>query len=352
MAKKGFLDQFFKRSFCPVVMVLILLLTTSILSGADENKSWVKQADKSQVAGQVAGDWIEVGKELYGRRFYQHAEESFLHAQDYREYLSAFECENLKALLEESQNAQVQRQLILNYSTASNKLIEQRQYRKAREQLEKIKDSEFLRDHEREIILKKLAKVNSYLDMQKEQITEIYEQSVNLYQKGELEQARGGFTKIDNILARRAEPLELQGLEIKGIDEPNDLNIEDSLLDAIDGEAAGPAEKELLKESDLTVIVDTAESVTKESSLDVLDISRKNIVRSYTQAVVNDAVAKAMYYLGQGKFENAKKESKTAEQTLNENKRYLNNDVVSEYRSKLQKLNEKIAQSKAAAARY
>ena len=99
----------FNRKSLLVVSVLILLLTVALsevaLSQADET-------DKKKVVHQVALKWIEIGKEQYKRGYYRASEQSFLRAQDYKEYLTAAEWEELGKLLGKVHKAAVERERV------------------------------------------------------------------------------------------------------------------------------------------------------------------------------------------------------------------------------------------------
>jgi hypothetical protein len=174
-------------------LVSILLLTTVLLSVASSQANGL---DKEKVVRQVAQKWIQVGMEQYRRGYYKAAEQSFLRAQDYQEYLSAGEREKLSELLEKSHEGAVEKQRISETIQAADELVKQGQTAKAKAYLEQIKDNEFLTEEQKGLVAEGLEKLNSQLEGQKGGIGELYERSVGLYQAGELEKAREGFIKV------------------------------------------------------------------------------------------------------------------------------------------------------------
>ena len=177
-----------------LVISFALLFFASVF--AEETSSPPADADKGKVVRQVAQRWIEVGAEQYKRGYFKAAKQSFLRAQDYQEYLTAEEREKLNALIEKTHKGIVEREYILEAIRTADEAVKQGEITKARASLEGVKDGEFLTDSERELITKRLEKIDSQLDEQKKIATDIYNQSVELYNAGKLEEAREGFIKI------------------------------------------------------------------------------------------------------------------------------------------------------------
>ena len=71
---------------------------------------------------------------------------------------------------------------------------------------------------------------------------------------------------------------------------------------------------------------------------------KRNILRSHTKAVVNDAVAKAQDYISQGEFDKAKEAIEAAERVVSKNRLYLGDDLFKQYSSQLKQLSGKIVQ--------
>ena len=71
---------------------------------------------------------------------------------------------------------------------------------------------------------------------------------------------------------------------------------------------------------------------------------RRNIVRSHTEAVVNDAIAKARGQMGEGQFDKARQTVATAQFTVNENQVDLGDELYKTHSGRLQALSEEIVQ--------
>jgi hypothetical protein len=70
--------------------------------------------------------------------------------------------------------------------------------------------------------------------------------------------------------------------------------------------------------------------------------NKRNILRSYTAAIVNDAAAKAQNYIDQGKFGKAQQIVETAEELVNKNRLYLEDACLRQYENQLKQLAERI----------
>ena len=77
----------------------------------------------------------------------------------------------------------------------------------------------------------------------------------------------------------------------------------------------------------------------------------RNIRRSRTKAVVNDAVAKAQRHISEGEFGKAKEAVETAERTVNEYQLDLGDELFIQYSSELKQLSEKIIEDRSVVAR-
>lgn len=73
---------------------------------------------------------------------------------------------------------------------------------------------------------------------------------------------------------------------------------------------------------------------------------RRNILRSYTKAVVNDAVVRAQNYMEAGEFDDAMEVIENAERVINENYPYLGDELFRQYSLWLKELTGKIVRTK------
>ena len=375
MDKIRFLIKSSGRKPLLVVLVSLLLLTTALSEVAPSQPG---EAGKEKIVRQVAQRWIQVGAEQYKRGYFKAAKQSFLRAQDYQEYLTADEREKLTALLEKTHKGILEREYILEAIRTADGLVKQGELIKAKASLEEIKDSEFLTEAERELITKGLKKLNDQVDEQKKEITELYNRSVEFYNAGQLEKAREGFVKvaasdlvaappgetaedyllkIDNILAQKAEPsapTEAQpedtlGATIAAITrellggkaEPNEVTAQPVVQE--------PNEQQVVQEpNELEVAAvpegEAPEPVAEEGTYIKSQVIKRNIRRSHTRAVVNDAVAKVQNYISQDEFDKAKEEVEKAERIVNEYQLDLGDELFGQHSGELKQLAEKIVQ--------
>jgi hypothetical protein len=66
----------------------------------------------TRLARKVATDWIKIGKTFYQRGSFIEAEKAFLNAQDYEQYLSGDEKQELGNLIERVHFAQIERETV------------------------------------------------------------------------------------------------------------------------------------------------------------------------------------------------------------------------------------------------
>jgi general secretion pathway protein D len=344
-----------------------------------------KPADdnKQKIIRQVAQKWIDVGIEQYQRGYYKAAEQSFLRAQDYEGYLTSEKREALKGLLAKTHEAATERKRILRHIQAADALESRGRLIEARTHLEKVKDSKFLAEEERKLIVEGLRQIDVKLGEQKIEIAELYDRSVGFYGSGRLEEAREGFikavesgllaasaekgakdylVKIDNILVERAKPpVSIKARpEEKAVEVPAG-GIEEPKADKV---TLGTVEEELLgvevERAEQEAVEEEAEKVEKPAAIEpeaeevgYIEVVKRNrnIRRSRTEAVVNDAVAKAQRYISEGEFGKAKEVVETAERTVNEYQLDLGDELFIQYSSELKQLSEKIIEGRSAVAR-
>ncbi|MDD5326430.1 MAG: hypothetical protein PHY02_01290 [Phycisphaerae bacterium] len=368
MDKIRFLIKSSGRKPLLVILTSLLLLTTA-LSGVSSSKSSETGADKEKVVRQVAQRWIQVGAEQYKRGYFKAAKQSFLRAQDYQEYLTADEQSQLTALLEKTHAGILEREYILETIRSADELVKQGESLKAKTKLEEIKSSEFLTEAEQELIAKGLEKLDAQVDEQKGEITRLYNSSVEFYRDDQLEKAREGFVKvaasklitapqgetaedyllkIDNILARETEPSTATGVQPEDELGATIASITKQLIDG-EAEANDVTEQQVAGEPVEPVVaavpeVQASEPAAAEGTY-IEEINRKrNVRRSHTQAVINDAAAKVQDYISKDEFDKAKQEVETAERIVNEYQLDLGEDLFRQHSSELKQLAETIDQ--------
>ncbi|MHC4396324.1 MAG: hypothetical protein ACYS1A_11785 [Planctomycetota bacterium] len=290
----------------------------------------VNEVNKRQIIRQVIQNWVEVGAKQYERGFYQQAEKSFLQALEYREYLTAAEHIRIDKLLKKTGAESLGRKRITEYIQTAKELIERGELITARAYLERIKDSKSLSKTERKQIIKSLGKLQSQLNKQKKEITELYKRSVSFYRKGQFEKARAGFVRVAK-----------EGFSAA----PPGKSAEDYLVQ-IEAILKRKAEPQVIKEPSLPSMKAVAEPVKKQDRNVEVGGRSKNIRQSYTRAVVEDSVIKAQDYVNQGKFYKAKEALEFAERIVNENRMYLGDEFFRQYSEQLKQLTEVIVEGR------
>jgi len=366
LGSKGLLIKFLVKKAFLSALVLALPLLWAQVSKAGSSQS--DEAEKQKVLRKVAQDWIRVGTKQYERGLYKQAEQSFFQAVEYQQHLTMAEREQLSNLMEKTYKAELEREHILEQIKAANKLAERGRPGKAKSELEKLKDSEFLTETERHEVTETFSELKRQLKQQTTEISKLYNYSVHLYLTGRLEEARQGFievsksellvapagktaedylAKIDNILARRIElSTASQAEPQKKLLESTVAAIEDKLLGS-QSQTKGSSQHQKQAGEEKHSKPDKAVSVAKSKPLSDSEISshRESILRSYTRAVVDDAVAKAQDYIEQGEFDKAEAAIETAEAVVNKNRAHLGDKLFREFNDKLGKLRAKIRQA-------
>ena len=197
-----------------LLSVLFLTLAIVIPSRASET------GDRQEAFRQIVQSYIQAGEQEYEKGFYEQAEKTFLMAQGYREYLTAAERKQLTSLLEKSQTAISKRKSALETFRLVRDMIRQNQLSRAKEQLESIKDNEFLTADERAQIIQVLGHIETQTIKEnassekppvqpqseslqsdiaiegQQDIPTLYDRSMSLYKAGQFEEARKGFEKV------------------------------------------------------------------------------------------------------------------------------------------------------------
>lgn len=341
----------------------LLAMLVPVLLWAQVSKAGTSEpgeAEREKVLHKIARDWIRVGTKQYERGFYKQAEQSFFQAVEYQQYLTVTEREQLSNSLEKTYKAEIEREHALEQIKAANELAKRGQPGEAKSKFEKFKDSEFLTETERHEIAETLSELKKQLNQRTTEISKLYNYSVRLYLTGRLEEARQGFievaksgllvtpagksaeaylVKIDNILVRRIElSTAAQARPQKKLLESTVIAIEDELL----GFQTNGNLQHREQPGEVFYKPDRVTSAAEPLSDGEINNRRENILRSYTKAVVKDAVVKARDYMEQGKFDKAEAVVGTAEAIVNKNRVYLGDKLFRQFNDKLAKLRAKI----------
>jgi type II secretory pathway component GspD/PulD (secretin) len=414
------------RRILPIALALVFLLLI-VFSGVAPSQE--EGADKDRIIRQIVYNYIQVGADQYVKGFYDEAEKTFLMAQGYQEYLTVTERQQLEGFLVKTREAASQRKRIVETYQGIMVLLSRDQYAKAKEELEKIKDSQFLTKAEKAQIAEALQQIDAELSgarmpvaqlpiepepvavepsvvpsrrtatEEQRQIAQLYSDSMRQYRTGQLEKAREGFVKIiesgrvpqemaktlegyiakiDKSLKEKGKPtapkegvdrrtqtaeLYKQSVELykRGeleraragfikvarsglLTQKGESNVQ-AYLQKIDRMLAKRTEVEVTRPEVNEPSLVGAEPATtapgEESFIDVVN-RKRNIVRSHTRAVVNDAITKAHNYVAQGDFAKAKEVVESAEVTVNTNQIHLGDELFKQYAATLTGLKEDI----------
>ena len=212
-----------------------------------------------------------------------------------------------------------------------------------------------------------------------ERIAELYRRSMTFYRAGQFEKAREGLVRvassglippamkktiegylkeIDKVLPRKAkvkgepspEKTDAEMIAVIGpkVIEPEGVQPELAESKLTASESAAPEESNSDSTApnapELNAAEPTSASPTKEDEDSYIDqvVRTRNILRDYTQTVVNNALTKARTHIGEGEFDQAKKEIEMARYTVNENQIHLGEALYEEYSQKLNGVNEDI----------
>ncbi len=370
MVKIKLLNQSFGKITVQVVWIFILMVITTQVAAAPADSN---EPDKQQVLRQLAQDWLQIGTKQYERGLYKQAEQSLQCAMDYQESLNAAERKRAKELLEKIRSSATERNQIQENIQAADELVGQGELVKAQAILKEIQDKKSLTKEQQEIIAKSLKNIDVQIKRQEKEVTEIYDASMEFYRRGQLEKAREGFAKIDSILAKRAElskPFNTKVEQVINqvpqvpaeakIAEPNDNTIGNKPnKEALGGDAVSESgepnetEPEVIQNPNKDSLFEIAEPKTIEKpqadkgGTNEKDTDAKgNIMRSYTKAVVGDALVKSQNYIDQRKFDKAKETVEVAEQIVNKNHLYLGDELFKQYNTMLKQQAEKVIRKK------
>jgi hypothetical protein len=369
--------------------------TSAPPAAVEPNSSGQTEQEKARTLREVAQNWIHVGISQSKRGLYQQAEESFLTARGYQEYLTAEEHKELEENLTKAHKAGIERQAVLEHIEKARDLLSQGQPIKARAHYEKVRNSPYLTEQERRQIAEEIKKVDVSFDKQRKELTELYNRSVELYRAGEIEKAREGFVEvakygllitpkgqtaedyliqIDSVLTGRlrnaslaesaslalpatASPA-LENKKASDINRPTPPEAESGLLQT---SSPQPFDSELRAERQLPVQQEDGKQQAQQVQKEMAEVAavaepapekpaeaapateaKTKIIRTYTKAVVEDAAAKVEHYISQREFDKAVAAVRTASQTIKENRPFIGDELFVQYSIRLKQLADKI----------
>jgi tetratricopeptide (TPR) repeat protein len=387
---KGAFMRLLKLSILLLVFIPGLFLHESICAGSnsqnDESSYSNDQKDqnhKRETLREIALSWIEIGNELVKRGLYEQAEEAFLSAGQYREYLSAQEDKNLEERLNKTRSGVTERKVISENIQQAKDLIDKGRPVRARAVYEKIRNSPCLTDAESKQIADELKKIDSSFDRQRKEITDLYNRSIELYRAGDLEKAREGFAEvaksgllvtpkgqspqdyliqIDSILTTGLKPESFEkpvSGQMSPLEENTPVpsavsqNAADAGIDELDllkpyPEAQDNYQQNQNQQGEIAEVRSAAEPyLVDEKPLSQQDMKRakEKIIRTYTKAVVESAEMRVKAYNDKGEFNEAITVIYNAADIVRENRPIIGDELFIQYSSRLKVLTDKIIEA-------
>jgi general secretion pathway protein D len=355
------------------MLILAVLLAVFAISLGN---LWAKPESKTESMRQKAKWAMDIAKEQLKRRLYKQAEQT-LESTDkqYATYLTDDQSKTLAELLGQAKNALAQRQKIVRLLKASDDFAAQNRYLDAINQLNMIKDSEYITESEKNQILTSLGDLEKKLQVHQKQARELFNKSVDLYLLGQLEDARAGFAEV---LLSQTEVKSKDGktsqdyINIINVAltkaKTNDIGIdvEDELIEAEPAKpkpepepkpepavepapepepkpAPEPEKLQPVEPQPQPAVAQPAEPKTR-TYVDVIE-QKNRVVRNYTRAIVVDALTKTENSLIQKDFDRAKQSLARAVSTVRKNRLLLGDELYKQFDVELTLRNQQIKEA-------
>lgn len=344
-----------RLQFSAVIVLCALVVCTSAAQKAEK-----PERNKAAVLREEGNNWIQVGIAQLNRGLYGQAEKSLQAAQEYQEYLTPAEIRKLKQNLDKARQGGAERKTVLEYLAQARDLLNQSRPIEARAQYEKVRNSPYLSEPEREQIAGELKTVDAAFDKRRMEITELYNQSVGFYRAGDIESARNGFAEvaksgilivpkgqtaedyliqIDNILTEHLKTPG-QSAQITG-----QTPVAPKITPAFEPKEPVRDNKQTLQQQ-LKELEAAAEAIPeKETQAPASPDNREKLISAYTKAVVDDAAIKVERFIGRGEFDKALTAVRSATEVVGKNRAIIGDDAFAEYAVRLKKLADKIIQA-------
>lgn len=371
----------------------ILFLPTLAMSADDDSQ---KAASLRSVSLQL----MDVGAEQLRRGYSAAAQQSLSRANENRQYLSASEQKKLDELLTRAGGVSVQHEKVYEKMRAADSYAKSKDYSHAISTLSSIQDSPYLSKIDKEQVQTNLKNYRAELKKQQENMATLYAQSVTFYNEGKLPEARKGFeqvassgvplvstgptaseyiAKIDEQTGKPAETAKEAAIAETKTGEEEQLLTEQSPKQPVAAAAPEePAAKPVetvqapasaepspkpgeIAESTVSAPVpavpitaeapkQAAQCAPAEGSYVDKVMQQRNVQRSYTEAVVDDAAANAANLMYQCKFDAAQDSISSARLVVENNKILLGDELYRQMTEKLDSVSSQISSRAAMAA--
>lgn len=366
-----------------IVLIMLALYCSNNVLAEKVTQQEADQNNKKAVMTDLADNWLEVAQQQYGKGYLKHAQKSLDTAKEYQKYLTPKKLKQFNLLIDKVEKTSVDQQLANEHIEKGRELLALGKVLRAKAHFAQAK----------KLITSKAAQKNLEKDMailkekiaeKKRQVAQLYNQSVDYYYDGKLEQARRGFIqvagnglmvapknktaedyllKIDTILANQIqEQLNVTAFEQKQtkaqqIDKPAEINMLEA--DGIDHNALPVIilEDGIQKPAEMTIeeVTKSPEQVRKdlteltEATTDIKTPNKKEAKRkktsleTYMDAVVKDAVTRVWHLIDKGQFEPARKIVADAQKTLHKYKEKMTPEIFDDYANQLNQLDGEIS---------
>jgi len=325
-------------------IAFFILLALVVQSGFGQTSS----TERKRIVSQVAQNYIETGKEQMKRGYYAPAEQSFLRAMDYERDLSEQDREILKSLLLQAHQASMESNRVLILVRQAKDLVDQQKFADAKNILVPIKDNQYLTAEQKAQIAQSLEMLDKRLVVQVGAVAKLYNTSVEKFQAEDYIAARAGFVEImqinDGLLkapqGKRAEDYIAKIDEILAAQAAEEQPVIESIpptqMPSVAPEAVIEVIEPLPTPEPIAIQPPSIQPAdqTQAGFINVIN-RRRDVLRSYTQAVVDDAAQKAQTYKNEGKYEKAKDAVQLADRIVLQNQFYLGQELFDSYKSQL-----------------
>ena len=356
MNKSQFISELSGKKILSVSFTLVCLLVIQSSLAMESENSQLKELGREKTIRLVAQNWIQIGVKQYDKCFFDACEQSFLRAQEYKEYLSALERKQLNEYFEKIRIAKLERNLLFCHINSAEKLVSEGKIIRSMAHLENAQNNKFLTEPEHKEITKKLENLSKQLNENKNKANKFYKYNVELYRNGQLKKAREGFIKladcgicsapsgktpedyllkIDSVLEPKVQPAPIiPERPAQSTQKVTPTTTEDTFPDIMQNIEA----QKTTAEQDKSEFVDIAKPDVGNNINNDSVVEKENIRQSYAIAVTKDAVNKAQCYAAEGKFYKAKEAVEAANLTINKNRLYLSDELVRQYQIELKQL--------------
>jgi len=318
------------KGFPFIIVMIFLAVTVSAAFGQQ------KAPDKEATLRKAAGQWIKVGIEEYNRGMYIQAENAFLSAREYYPYMTKEQRTLLEMYSDKAHEAYVEVVALSKQVDKARELLANNDLIEAKKVLEQIKNNEFLTEIQTKHfgLVDLEAEINSLIQNRQQHIDEVFGLSVQAYRDGDLETAKKGF---EHVIEQRLTS-EIQRSAAQGYIDRIDSLLEREQTPFVDVE-------QLLKQEAPEEAVEQPEPVKAEAAAEPKtpeQIRKAKLLRSYSQAVVNDATEKVKTFIKIGDAFKARQAIRKAEDIVNENRKHLGEELYRQHIAQLQELSRQI----------